>query len=106
MNYGIKEKLGARIKELRLKQGIKQCDLADMLNMERSHFTRIESGKHRPSDDNLEKIAKILNVEIKDLFDFEHKNTKENLLKEIVSKLKNNPEKIEDFYKIIIALTK
>ena len=40
--------------------------------MERSNLTRIESGKQRPNDENIEKIAEILGVEIKDLFDFEH----------------------------------
>ena len=39
-------------------------------------------------------------------FDFEHKNTNENLLKEINQILSANPEKIEDFYKIAKALTK
>ena len=80
--------------------------MADMLNMERSNFTRIEIGRQRPNDDNLEKIAGLLNVEIKDLFDFEHKQPKENLISEIIDKLQNNPARIEDVYKIVSALTK
>ena len=39
-------------------------------------------------------------------FDFEHKNKKEDLLSQINEKLKNNPDKLEDFYKIVMALTK
>jgi len=54
----------------------------------------------------LYKIANILGVEIKDLFDFEHQKSDKDLISEIVDKLKNNPEKIQDFYKIVVALTK
>ena len=32
-----------------------------MLNMERSNLTRSENGKQRPNDDNLKKIAQIIN---------------------------------------------
>ena len=100
------KKLGLRIRELRLAKKIKQGEFADLLNMERSNFTRIESGKQRPNDENLYKIANILGVEIKDLFDFEHQKSDIDLISEIVDKLKNNPEKIQDFYKIVVALTK
>lgn len=106
MSDNFNKKLGLRIREIRISKKIKQGDLADKLNMERSNFTRIESGKQCPNNDNIEKIANALNVEIKDLFDFEHLKPKEDLLKEIIFKLKNNPDKIEDFYKIISALTK
>ena len=106
MSNDFNKKLGLRIRELRLAKKIKQGEFADLLNMERSNFTRIESGKQRPNDENLYKIAKILGVEIKDLFDFEHKKPDKELISEIVNKLKNNPEKIQDFYKIVIALTK
>ncbi len=106
MTNNLNKKLGLRIRELRLSRKIKQGEFADLLNMERSNFTRIESGKQKPNDENLYKIASILNVEIKDLFDFEHNKPDTDLVTEIVNKLKNNPEKIKDFYKIVIALTK
>jgi len=100
------KKLGLRIRELRLARKIKQGKFADLLNMERSNFTRIESGKQRPNDENLYKIANILNVEIKDLFDFEHNKPEKDLISEIINKLNDNPDKIKDIYKIVIALTK
>ena len=106
MTSDFNKKLGLRIRELRLAKKIKQGEFADLLNMERSNFTRIESGKQRPNDENLYKIANILGVEIKDLFDFEHQKSDKDLISEIVDKLKNNPEKIQDFYKIVVALTK
>ena len=105
MSENFNKKLGLRIREIRLSKKIKQSELADKLNMERSNFTRIESGKQCPNNDNLEKIAEILGVEIKDLFDFNHKKPVENLIDEIIIKLKNHPEKIEDIYKIVSVLT-
>lgn len=106
MSNDFNKKLGSRIRELRLAKNIKQGVFADLLNMERSNFTRIESGKQRPNDENLDKIANALGVEIKDLFDFEHKKNKKDLMTEIIERLNNNPDKIEDFYKIVVALTK
>ena len=55
---------------------------------------------------NLENIIKVLNVSFIEVFDFEHKNSNDNLIQQIDEILKNNPDKVEDFYKIIIALTK
>ena len=106
MVFDFNKKLGARIKELRLLRQFKQREVADMLEMERSNYTRIENGNQRPNDENLIKIAKIFDVEVKDLFDFEHKNRPDNLIEAINLILKENPNKIEDFYKIIKALTK
>lgn len=84
MKTSFNKKLGLRIRELRLAKNLKQGELADMLNMERSNLTRIESGKQRPNDDNLEKLALILDVELKDLFDFNHiKLTKKQLIEKI-----------------------
>lgn len=87
MKTNISKKLGQRIKELRIARNIKQCELADILEMERSNLTRIESGKQRPSDENLEKIAEILNVKISELFDTDHIKTKSELIAEITELL-------------------
>ena len=53
-----------------------------------------------------EAILNVLGLNFVDVFDFEHKKTIEDLLNEINEKLKNHPEKIEDIYKIVMALTK
>lgn len=102
MKSKLSTKLGLRIKELRTAKNIKQCELADMLNMERSNLTRIENGKQRPTDENLEKIANILNVEIKELFDYNHIQTKQELINSIQSMLNNLEEKeLQYIYKTI-----
>lgn len=105
MTSNMKEKIGLRIRELRKAKGIKQCELADKLDMERSHITKIESGKHRPSDENLEKIAKILDVKISELFDTDHIKTKDELISEITKLLPTLTEQETKFcYKSIVNL--
>ena len=66
----------------------------------------IENGKNYPSLSNLENILKVLNVSFIEAFDFEHKNSNENLIDEINIVLNNHPDKVEDIYKIIMALVK
>ncbi len=63
-------KLGKRIIELRKEKNIRQIDLAYNIDIDDGSLRRIERGKTNPTAKTLEKIAKGLNVEIKDLFDF------------------------------------
>ena len=98
--------LGKRLRELRKRKGINQEKLAELINVDPTTISNIENGKNYPSLINLENILQTLNSTFIEAFDFDHKNESENLLFQINEKLKNNPEKIEDFYKIVIALTK
>ena len=84
MTKNFNKQLGLRIRELRIRKNLKQGEMAEILNMERSNFTRIESARQRSNDENLEKISKILNVEIKDPLDFEHKKPQKDQLREII----------------------
>lgn len=98
--------LGRRLRELRKRKGISQEKLAELINVDPTTISNIENGKNYPNLFNLENLLNVLGSSFIEAFDFEHKNTNDNLLFEINEKLKNNPEKIEDFYKIVIALTK
>lgn len=101
-----KKLLGNRIRELRKRANINQEKLAELISVEPATISNIENGRNYPSMLNLENIIQALNTTFLEVFDFEHKNTNENLLKEINLILTTNPEKIEDFYKIAKALTK
>ena len=101
-----KELLGRRLRELRKRQGINQEQLAELINVDPTTISNIENGKNYPSLINLENLLQALNSSFIEAFDFEHKNDEKDLLIEINKKLKNNPDKIEDFYKIVVALTK
>ena len=98
--------LGKRLRELRKRKGIKQEKLAELICVEPATISNIENGKNYPSMINLESILRVLNSSFLEVFDFEHKKNTELLVEEINEVIKNNPEKIEDFYKIIKALTK
>ena len=98
--------LGKRLRELRRKKGLSQEYLSELANVDPTTISNIENGKNYPSLANLENILNILNSSFIEAFDFEHKNSTSNLIKEINKKMSDNPDRIEDFYKIIIALTK
>ena len=101
-----KKLLGARLRELRKRKGINQERLAELISVEPATISNIENGKNYPSMVNLENILKVLESSFLDVFDYEHKNSNTNLIKQINTLLENNPDKIEDFYKIVVALTK
>ena len=98
--------LGKRIRELRKKQNLSQEKLAEAIKVEPATISNIENGKNYPSLTNLENIAKVLNTTFMNIFDYNHKRNNENLINEINILLKQNPDKIEDIYKITTALLK
>jgi len=64
--------LGARIREIRKARGLTQEQLAEMIDVEQKHVSRIESGKNYPTIDRLEKMAAALKVPLMGFFDFMH----------------------------------
>lgn len=64
----VKLKIGQRIKELREQSAISQKDLAYAADLDRSYIASIENGQRNVSIVNIEKIAKALNVTLKDFF--------------------------------------
>ena len=63
----LKDKFGKRVKEIRKGKGITQEQLAESVNIEPPNISKIECGMHFPQPDKIEKIAKVLDVDIKDL---------------------------------------
>ena len=59
--------VGRKIRELRKTSGMTQGQLARAAGMMRPNLTRIESGKHRPTIETLEKIAVTLKIPVVDL---------------------------------------
>ena len=57
-----------KISEMRKKKGITQTELAQLLNVDRTHLSKVETGKVRPSTALLERSAVILDCSIKDFF--------------------------------------
>ncbi len=97
--------LGLRIKELRKRNKLTQSQLAEKIGMETTNLCKLENGCQLPKEENIEKIAKILDVEIRDLFDFGHLKTTKDLKNELLEIIKNaTEEETELYYKIIISI--
>ena len=66
MSY-INKDVGFRIREVRQERGLSQEKLAALADLHRAYIGQIERGEKNIGLKNLEKIAKALNVNIKDL---------------------------------------
>lgn len=62
--------LGIRIKYLREKAGLTQEQLAERADISLNFLGKIEININKPGLRSLIKIAKVLNIDVKDLFDF------------------------------------
>lgn len=67
-----KELIGRRIQELRKKQGLSQERVAEKADISPNYLSRIECGKENPTLDMLIKLASALEIEMWEMFDFEH----------------------------------
>ncbi len=76
----IKQLLGARIQQLRKKRHLTQETLAEKLDITPNYLSGIERGRQSPSLDLLVKLARTLEVELWEMFDFEHHVNKKELL--------------------------
>ena len=70
MAEDIKQKLGKRIKELRIKEGYSQEEFASHCGLHRTYISDIERGERNVSIENIEKIAKALKIEPNELLKF------------------------------------
>ena len=61
-------KFSQRLKELRLKKGLTQKDIADLVHVNRVTYTNWEKGNREPSYENLVKLADLLEVSLDWLF--------------------------------------
>ena len=59
---------GQRIKILRTEKGLSQEKFALSIDMDRTYYASVESGKRNISLNNIEKIAKGLNISLEELF--------------------------------------
>ncbi len=66
------KELGEQVRKCRKAQGITQEYLANTINVEISQISRLERGILNASISMLKDIAIALNLDLKDLFDFEY----------------------------------
>ena len=106
MKTEINKKIGKRIQYLRQLKGLSQEQLAEAIDIATTSLSYIETGRGFMTLATLEKLAKILDVEIFEIFQF---NTVDNseMYKYILNKLeiiKNDSERLEFVYNIVKTL--
>ncbi len=65
----IRKSYGEHLKAFRKKKGLSQEDLAFKSTIHRTYISEVERGRRNISIVNIAKIAKALNLSIKDFFD-------------------------------------
>lgn len=61
-------RFGERIKQLRLSKGLSQEKFAISIDMDRTYYASVESGKRNISIVNIEKIANGFDISLEELF--------------------------------------
>lgn len=59
-----------RVKEYREKAGLKQNELAELVNIRRETIVHLENGRYNPSLKLAMDIAKVFQVSVEELFEF------------------------------------
>jgi transcriptional regulator with XRE-family HTH domain len=65
----IKQRVGLKVKEYRKLKGLSQEKLANLSEIDRTYLPTIEKGERNVSIEILERLAKALEINIKDFFD-------------------------------------
>lgn len=102
----IKQKLGARIQQIRKSRKMTQEQLAEIIGLDIPNISNIERGKRFVSSSTLEKIIDALEVSPKELFDFEYIKTKSDLINSINEIVMSATNKELIFYYRIMKLFK
>jgi len=84
-----------------------QEQLAELVDVEQKHVSRLELGKSFPTIERLEKIAEALDVQLRDFFEYVHLSDFDSRTKSIEEMLKClNDEDQKIAYKILVGVIK
>ena len=90
----MKKLLGKRIKEIRKTRELTQEKLAELVDLETSSLSAIESGRAFPSMVTLEKLSHVLQVPLKVFFDFSEEKTIDDMKSSIAQNVHLLPDKV------------
>ena len=101
----LKKQLGKRIREIRVKKGLKQAELAEMVGIDPKHQSCVENGRNFPSANLLENYAQKLNLQLSDLVLLTEYNSKEDIQEEIIRMVKSADEETTKLlYRVVTAI--
>lgn len=100
--------LGKRIRHLRLLHEFTQQELGEKADVSYKYIGAIERGEKNPTVDNIAKIAKALDVELYQLFIFEHEIDDSKILKDRIDDLidKASLKEVKTVFRVIQAILK
>lgn len=102
----MKKLFGKRLRELRIQRKLTQEKIAEDIGIKPENYCRIENGLSFPKPDNIERISKILNVDISELFNFDHFQEHEKLTKILIDKINSDNETAIITYKFLKSIGK
>lgn len=101
----VKKLLGEKIRKLRKEKGLTQEQLAELVGVEPRHISRVEGGYSSPSVERLAVMADVLEVPIKELFNFMQLSDSEIRLRELETSIKGMSEEYQKIvFKIVRAM--
>lgn len=103
---GIKVLFGKKVKELRIKNGLSQEDLAEQIGIAERNLSKIECGKSFIRAEKIEKLSEVLNVSPNDLFDFDYHKSLDKIREQLISEIKSDNENLRLLYRIYSVLKK
>lgn len=68
MSNRLQNRIGKRIRDIRISKGVSQSQLAPMTSMTKSYMSEIEAGKKNLTLRTLQKIATSLGITLEDIF--------------------------------------
>ncbi len=83
----LKKLFGKKLRELRIKKGLKQHELADLMDFETNSLGQVECGLKGVSFKAIENIKNGLDISYYELFDFEETHTSNSIEKSIIREL-------------------
>lgn len=99
------KEIGARIQKCRMEKKMTQAELAEIIDTNQKHLSRIESGYHRSSLDSIVAIARALDVSvdylIADLSDSNNASTLKVIMDDIRGMTPKQLEMLKENIKII-----
>jgi len=98
----LKQRVGKRIQELRNIKGLKQSELAELVNIATKTQSCIETGRNLPSAELLENYARVFQIDESELLDISSIKSSDILLNEIKQMLNRaNEKEINLIHKIL-----
>ncbi len=100
----IKKLLGKKIKELRIKRGFTQEQLSEKIGIGERNLSKIECGNNFVTAETLSNLIVALNVNAKDLFDFDYYKNETDIKSEIINAINNDEIDVKTMYKFYVAI--